>query len=490
MALRFNAWAAALGLLAIGSAGPFTGCSAGDGEGSTAQGGASSGGASGGGAAGSSGASGNAGSSATGGAGGTINFDAAGGASGDGGFDPDSSCAGEVHQGEQIPLDLFIMLDISGSMDQATAAGGTKWDATKQALIAFLQDGQSDGLGVGIQYFPIKAAGAPDSCTNDGQCGAHGPCFLKLCDNSTTVIPCSTNAECSGGNCVPFGVCANAVPQTLCLPPGGWCTLLSDPCLTVGSSTCMNADCDVSVYSSPAVPIAALPGNASALTASINGQITDGATPTAAALTGAINYAKDFATQNAGHTVVVVFATDGLPTECKPGDIPGISQIAAGAYGGTPSIRTFVVGVFAPSETQAPANLNAIAAAGGTQTAFIIDTSQNVTQQLIDAFNAIRGSVLQCEFEIPLPLDAGTLDFNKVNVKVSAGGTDNILYYVGDASKCDPAAGGWYYDVDPATGGTPTKIIVCPSTCDAFKATLDASVDIQLGCESIPIPPR
>ena len=109
---------------------------------------------------------------APGGAGG-IRFDSSP-SGGSAGFDPDSSCAGETYEGELIPLDLFIMLDISGSMTELTAAGTQKWVETRQALTAFLNDPQSAGLGVGIQFFPQAAAGVPQNCTNHQQCGPVG----------------------------------------------------------------------------------------------------------------------------------------------------------------------------------------------------------------------------------------------------------------------------------------------------------------------------
>jgi len=46
-------------------------------------------------------------------------------------------------------------------------------------------------------------------------------------------------------------------------------------------------------------------------------------------------------------------------------------------------------------------NLNQIAQAGGTNSAFIVDTNGNVGQQFIEALNAIRGAALACEYLIP-----------------------------------------------------------------------------------------
>ena len=43
------------------------------------------------------------------------------------------------------------------------------------------------------------------------------------------------------------------------------------------------------------------------------------------------------------------------------------------------------------------------------------------------------------------------------------------------------AAGGWYYD-NPAS---PTKIILCPATCDEVKTFNEASIEIVLGCATV-----
>jgi hypothetical protein len=47
--------------------------------------------------------------------------------------------------------------------------------------------------------------------------------------------------------------------------------------------------------------------------------------------------------------------------------------------------------------------------------------------------------------------------------------------------------GGWYYDVDPASGGTPTSILACDASCTAFRADLTIQVDIVLGCQTVTV---
>ena len=51
-----------------------------------------------------------------------------------------------------------------------------------------------------------------------------------------------------------------------------------------------------------------------------------------------------------------------------------------------------------------------------------------------------------------------------------------------NSAQCSKAALGWFYDNDPSTAKTPTKISVCPSTCDTLRAATNATIQVQLGC--------
>jgi len=390
------------------------------------------------------------------------------------------------------------MLDASGSMMDTTAAGPTKWAAVKTALSGFVNDPKSAGIGVGLQIFPITHAGAP-ACTTSASCTVGGVnlghCTTKACQPVAATDPisfCETAADCPGTKpCEPLGTCVFGV-----ITNGG--CLKGDPiydcgapfkCQVPATGSCDGEECVEADYSAAAkVPIATLPGNAGTFTAALNA-LPDPAptslTPTSVAEKGALDLAKAYAAANPTHVVVVVLATDGLPTRCSPQDIPSIAAIANTGVTGTPSIKTFVIGVFSDAEapTSTP-NLNAIAAGGGTTSAFIVSTASSVTTQFQAALDKIRGSSLPCEYTIPAS-EGGAPDYSKVNVQYTTGaGAKNLLGYKTSAAGCD-AAGGWYYDVDPAAGA-PTKIIVCPATCDAIKKdTGTAKVDILLGCATI-----
>jgi len=402
---------------------------------------------------------------------------------------PDAACATQSASAQSLPLDLFMMVDSSGSMTEKTSAGTTKWAAVQAAMRAFFNDPMSAGISVGLQYFPLIQPNVGTTCASNANCGNFGPCDLyRTCFGigTTQIVLCTANSDCkTGESCVQLGQCP--VSGGSCAPLGVYCPL-GDTCVPY-DGYCHGRDrCDIAAYATPAVPFAMLTGAASSLTASLSDRQPDGRTPTGPALAGAVQAARTHATATPDHKVAVVLVTDGLPTECTPLDIPAIAALAADGAAGTPAVPTFVIGVFGPDEaaTAAP-NLDALARGGGTGSAVVIDTSQDVTKALQAALNRIRTTAVACTYQIP-PATTGAIDFHKVNVQVSgAGGASSTVGYVNGKASCDPNRGGWYYDVDPATGQTPSTIIACDATCAQFRNDASVRVDIVLGCQTIVI---
>lgn len=65
-------------------------------------------------------------------------------------------CAAEAFEAEGRKLDILILMDGSGSMNDEVD-GGKKWDLLVAALRAFLNDPESAGIGVGLTYFGFPA---------------------------------------------------------------------------------------------------------------------------------------------------------------------------------------------------------------------------------------------------------------------------------------------------------------------------------------------
>jgi hypothetical protein len=94
---------------------------------------------------------------ASGGAGGStgsggVEFDAG---DQDGSLDDGDTCLTEQAQAEKVPLDVFMVVDRSGSMGYCDSGN---WVPTEAALIAFFNDPLSAGLSIGMNLFPSPAA--------------------------------------------------------------------------------------------------------------------------------------------------------------------------------------------------------------------------------------------------------------------------------------------------------------------------------------------
>ena len=100
-----------------------------------------------------------------GGAGGATTTGGTGG--GGGAINPDAACVAEPRAGEQVPLDLFFMVDKSGSMGCPVGQAGmncqqapnpppavNRWTSIKDALVQFATSPGSNALGAGMGFFP------------------------------------------------------------------------------------------------------------------------------------------------------------------------------------------------------------------------------------------------------------------------------------------------------------------------------------------------
>ena len=90
---------------------------------------------------------------------------------------------------------------------------------------------------------------------------------------------------------------------------------------------------------------------------------------------------------------------------------------------------------------------------------------------------------MSCDVAVPSGGDK-PVDPTLVNVLYTAGGgVQTLVGQVPDSASCGPE-GGWYYDNPDA----PKTISLCPSTCGAVQADLQARLDVLLGCATQPVP--
>jgi hypothetical protein len=240
------------------------------------------------------------------------------------------------------------------------------------------------------------------------------------------------------------------------------------------------ASCDPADYAEPAVGIAALPGNATAIIQSMTSVQPTGETPTGAAIRGACRYASQWKASHTTHEVAILLLTDGRPeatVSCAsgiPACCPTLEDAVAAAAeckNGNPTISTYVAGV-GPSL----ADLQQIAVAGGTESAYLVDGG-NVTNDLLNALRLLRDRALtRCELQLPT-LASGTLNPDRINVAhVNSACEGTVLERVATAASCS-SIGGWYYD-DPAN---PTVARLCPATCDAV-SNVGGDLLFSVGC--------
>ncbi len=333
----------------------------------------------------------------------------------------DAACAFSTQMGQQQGLDAYMMLDYSLSMLDMN-----KWTGVSDAINSFIKQPTS-GISVGLQYFAQQAS--------DG------------------------------------GSIASALGPAL----GG----------LLGAIPAVGDSCNPADYERPAIEIAPLPGVASMISASLAMHTApDTATPTPAALQGAINHATTWGKAHPSDATIVILATDGDPSECGATGstaslLSQVETIAAAGVAATPKILTFVIGV--GTET---ANLDGIAKAGGTNSAFIVDTSMDISKQFLAALNKIRGSALGCQYKIPIPT-TGSVDISQVNVQFTAsGGKPELVPHVTDAANCPKAGDAWYYD-NPVN---PTQILLCTTTCGTVST--GGEVDVLTGCETVDVPAK
>ncbi|MET0591254.1 MAG: vWA domain-containing protein [Polyangiaceae bacterium] len=241
----------------------------------------------------------------------------------------------------------------------------------------------------------------------------------------------------------------------------------------VGNPLCSSAD-----YAFPVVPIGPLPGVVPAIAAGIGAQILGVGTPTRPALQGAHVYARSQA--QAGHMAAVVLVTDGQPRGCDS-LIESTAIVATTAAGGNPSIRTYVLGV-GPSLGA----LHAIAEAGGTGRAYLVESGGEA--ELTLALDAIRTSALACGYVIPEKgRDIADKVPAKVSTRVGRDGEPNPVSQVADFASCNGLSG-WYYERPPMTGDgnsadkTPTRVTLCPATCDDLLRARGSHLDVVVGC--------
>lgn len=284
-------------------------------------------------------------------------------------------------------------------------------------------------VSVGVQFFPLDFEGPipqPDMLAN--------------------------GCELGSDDCGPYSNCQDATFFTHCSP------IISKP----------NWTCEPQDYIAPAVGITKLPDGVNDIEGALATTLPAGGTPMAPAMQGAMSYLMDHQAANPERLHVMVLASDGEPSGCgTTNDAEGVGEIAKRGLDGTPSIKTFVIGI------GIVAKLNLIAYQGGTEEATLVE-GDDTGDKFLARLSEIRHGLVDCKYTIPVPT-SGTPNYREVNFRYDG----ETVGQVGSASECgaDP---GWYYD-DPAS---PTLIHLCPTSCSTIEQA-GGTVEIQIGCETV-----
>lgn len=421
---------------------------------------------------------------------------------------PVQECQRDVYEAEPVDLNLLLLVDLSGSMLSKVDAESlaTQWDAVRGAIRTFVESPDADGLGISITYYPILEERT--ACTTDAMCDDGTPCINAVCAIPTLLgysVPCLSNADCPlqleledgsllNDECMQPYSCTN-YPLQFCLidencPNGDTCDEDAGP---IGACPGANS-CTLEDYATPAVPLRVLPDGRQEMLDSLDTSYVDffSTTPTHVALEGAFEQVRSWREANADKRSVVVLATDGIPEGCETLLEPDAANTTLNVLqtGADDGVSTFVIGVLPEDDDTIDGlaeqialqtdSLDAMASAGATEAPILVRANVNTTEAFLEALDRVRTVALPCDYALP----SDTRDFNRVNVELTAAGELDALPKVDNRAACRGA--GWYYDSDEtAEEDTPTRVVLCPTSCEAAKASTAERVDVVLGCPTI-----
>ncbi len=347
----------------------------------------------------------------------------------------DAACAGWTTEGENLPAVLQLVVDVSGSMeDAAPGTNDSKWDVTRAALddaIATLPA----SVSLGVLYYPNQDAGQSTT-----------PRDVSECVNVGEMVP----IDLLGGD-------------------GAAQRDLVEQSLQDANTGSLTPTHDAYRY---ALENGLVPYQTSARKFML--LITDGAP------TMALECIGTGGGRNGGMVM-------DAPTQ------PIIDEIA-GAY--EQGIRTFLIGSPGSEESSQGGDdmrpwLSQAAIEGGTAATNCevdgpnfchMDMTQepDFGQALSDGLASIVGQVVDsCTFVVPPPPSGQALDPGLTNLIINWTSGSSSLVLPDDIGDCSE---GWQFDADG-------QVVLCAATCEQVKADAGATVQLTFGCSTNDIIP-
>lgn len=271
-----------------------------------------------------------------------------------------------------------------------------------------------------------------------------------------------------------MGVALGFFPHGDC----GWVVYPDEQNCCTGGECCEGGDDEV-----PVVALGELPEHRSALVEALDMQDPLGTTtPIEAALRGLVRYTGKHA--RAGRSMVGVLVTDGEPNGCNP-EVEAHAEIVERHLNATGQ-RTFMIGM----DGSDFAALDVIGKAGGAQahssycaegsdSCYYYNVGNGDPRAFMDALQQIQRAVSECQFNVPAG-ETGLADPDEVRLDYSSSTepTPIQLPRLGSADACE-GQHGWHYDDNDA----PTRLVLCPTSCDKAQSDTLVRLEVLLGCE-------
>lgn len=333
------------------------------------------------------------------------------------------------------PTTLFIMFDKSQSMNGGLTWGAHKWTPAVTALKSFVNDGDSAGLSVGLQFFPISG----------GQCSGNGYKTAKvqagLLPDNAAALSKALDDEDPNGYGTPIEGALRGVTE--------YCKAFqaskpSEQCVAVlvtdgkpELSGCEESD-------GPLVAIAS-----------------------AAKTAGVVTFAVGL--EGANFTLLNKIAVAGGAPDCEPSKSDRHAcDVSAGADKLSLALNTIREKVITKEVKLVTRWETKTVTRQVTHTVTRVKTVQHVEK-----------SELPCTWAVPSSDSGQEFDRNKVNIRLTSGSTQTTFVRVNSKEECRPNA--WHFD-DPSD---PQSFVACEETCKDITGATDATIDILLGCATI-----
>jgi hypothetical protein len=414
------------------------------------------------------------GTTGTGGTGGTEN-DAGFDANEQDGFNPDAACANFTAEAKQAPAAMLMVLDRSASMSNQN-----KWGTAQTATISAIDKDVFDTMSLGLVTFPTSF-GDPPAC---------------LCMGLD--IP-TCKAFINGGQGVACGI--TALPQVALFEAGqdksnAPTGVRHNIYEYLSTTNPVNDVSDASpIYDAMASGYNAL--KAYPIDKRIMVLVTDGGfSCTSVAIPSRPGYTDgaclDWEYPDSVNTLIAAARTDatkpiftfvvGVPGSNSNGEMQG--SYATPPYSMRLALSTYAVSG-SPDTVDPACDKAAVFTQNGAAPALPchIDLSSGAVfnpDALADAITAIRGKALGCVYDLPVPPEGEELLLDQVNVRVTIDGTTVDLKKRATPADDCAADGCWDY-----TGATPPQVEILGKSCLDLDNSIDAKVDIIVGCETV-----